>query len=140
MTSLKYSVPKESKKLLLDGLIHNKLHASAPAEIKEAAKYVEYIGSSLPVVPMNWRFAESISAIKGFQAAMINVLLKQKYDLQYQKVVINTYACKPLYKFINQILQRPRTTIFHVPISLNHRSSWVKGYAIAVGRVREIFP
>jgi len=87
---LNYSVPNESKKLLLDGLINNELHASAPTEIKEAAKYIEYIGSSLPVVPVNWRFAESISAIKGFQAAMINVLLKRKYNLPYQKVVINT--------------------------------------------------
>ncbi|KDR76545.1 hypothetical protein GALMADRAFT_156064 [Galerina marginata CBS 339.88] len=85
-----YSVPQESQKLLLEGLINNRLHASAPSEIKEAAKHVEYVGSKAPSVPINWRFAESVSAIKGFQGSMLNVLLKKKYGVEYQKIVIDT--------------------------------------------------
>lgn len=85
-----YSVPQESRKLLLDGIINNKLHSSSPAELKEAAAAVEYVGSKSPSIPINWRFAESISAIKGFQGSMLNVLLKKKYGADYQKIVINT--------------------------------------------------
>ncbi|TFK32685.1 CoA-transferase family III domain-containing protein [Crucibulum laeve] len=85
-----YSVPSESKKLLLDGLIHNPLHNSSPKEIEDAAANVDYVGSDLPVIPINWRFAESISALKGFQGSMLNVLLKRKYGIPYQRIIINT--------------------------------------------------
>ena len=85
-----YSVPNEARKLLWDGLINNPLHASAPAEIKDAAKIIEYAGGASPVVPINWRFAESISALKGFQGSMLNVLLKKKYEIDYQKIIIDT--------------------------------------------------
>jgi len=93
-TSSTYSVPQESHILLHDGILSNPLHTSTlPPEIKDAAKSIEFVGSTNPSMPINWRFAESISAIKGFQAAMLNVLLKRKYasgGVGYQKVVINT--------------------------------------------------
>ncbi|KAF8886798.1 CoA-transferase family III domain-containing protein [Infundibulicybe gibba] len=85
-----YSVPIQAKDLLIHGIINNKLHSSAPPEIREAAELVEYVGNSRPVIPINWRFAESISAIKGFQSAMLNVLIARKYGVEYQKPVINT--------------------------------------------------
>ncbi|KAH9478543.1 Acetyl-coenzyme A transferase nodX [Psilocybe cubensis] len=85
-----YSVPAESLKLLHEGIIQNPLHAFLPTEIKEASKYIEFIGTDDPSIPINWRFAESISSIKGFQASMLNVLLKKKYGVDYQRVVINT--------------------------------------------------
>ncbi|KAG2003689.1 CAIB/BAIF family enzyme [Coprinopsis cinerea AmutBmut pab1-1] len=85
-----YSIPSEAKKLLRDGILNNPLHASLPEEVKDAAKVVEYIGSKAPAFHINWRFAESISALKGFQAAMLNVLLKKKYGVDYQRVVINS--------------------------------------------------
>lgn len=85
-----YSIPAESRRLLLDGLINNPLHSTAPSGIKEAAECTEYTGSALPHVPINWRFAESIAAIKGFQGAMLNVLLNRKYDIPHQNISINT--------------------------------------------------
>lgn len=85
-----YSVPQEAKQLLSQGIIDNPLHASAPDDIKAAASMIEYVGTNFPVIPINWRFAESISAIKGFQGAMLNVLLKEKYGLDFQKIVIDT--------------------------------------------------
>ncbi|KAK7043884.1 hypothetical protein VNI00_008050 [Paramarasmius palmivorus] len=85
---------RETLKLLKDGIINNPLHASAPPELHEASDLVEYQGPDDPSIPINWRFAESISAIKGFQACMVNVLLKRKYGIAPQKVVINTdHAC-----------------------------------------------
>lgn len=97
-TTPAYSVPQESHALLHDGILSNPLHTPfLPPEIKDAAKSVEFVGSSDPSIPINWRFAESISAIKGFQAAMLNVLLKKKYGVGYQKVTINTYvACSSI--------------------------------------------
>ncbi|ESK89134.1 CAIB/BAIF family enzyme [Moniliophthora roreri MCA 2997] len=89
-----YSVPAEAFRLLKDGLIDNPLHSSAPPEVREVYNLVEYQGSNDPSVPINWRFAESISAIKGSQACMVNVLLKKKYGISPQKVIINTdHAC-----------------------------------------------
>lgn len=85
-----YSVPLGATDLLELGLINNPLHSSAPADIKEAAKNIEFVGSKSPVIPINWRFAESISAIKGFQGSMLNVLIQRKYGVKYQRIVINT--------------------------------------------------
>ncbi|KAF5318622.1 hypothetical protein D9619_010978 [Psilocybe cf. subviscida] len=85
-----YSVPLEARKVLLDGIINNPLHSSCPAELKEAAESIEYVGHDKPTIPVNWRFAESISAIKGFYGSMLNVLMKKKYDIDYQKIVIDT--------------------------------------------------
>ena len=87
-----YSIPQEAKQLLLQVIIDNPLHALAPDDIKAAASMIEYVGTDFPVIPINWRFAESISAIKGFQGAMLNVLLKEKYGLDFQKIVIDTYV------------------------------------------------
>ena len=87
-----YSVPEEAAKVLFDGIINNPLHAHIPNEVKEAAQHVQYVGSSEPTLPINWRFAESIAAIKGFQGSMLNVLLKKRYGLPYQQIVINTYV------------------------------------------------
>ncbi|KAI5803781.1 CAIB/BAIF family enzyme [Geopyxis carbonaria] len=85
-----YSVPAEARKLFLDGIVANPLHSSAPPELAEAAQEVHYEGSDLPSLPIPWRFAESIAAIKGFQAAMLGVLLKRKEGRAFGRVVINT--------------------------------------------------
>jgi len=90
MTRQTYSVPAESQKLLLNALVNNPLHSSAPAEIGKAANHISFSGNDFPSIPINWRFAESISALKGFQGAMLNVLLKKKYSLDYQTIDIDT--------------------------------------------------
>ncbi|XPS72553.1 hypothetical protein M3J09_004716 [Ascochyta lentis] len=61
-----------------------------PAGIAEAAGKVRFEGTSKPSIPINWRFAESMSALKGLEAAMVNVLLQRKYGLEPQEAVINT--------------------------------------------------
>jgi hypothetical protein len=90
-TDKPYSVPKEAQKILQDGILNNPLVASTlPKDIKECAREVRFEGTDKPSIPINWRFAESISALKGLEAALVNVLLKQKYGLEPQKAVINT--------------------------------------------------
>lgn len=86
-----YSVPKTAHQILKDGILNNPLIAPhLPHEIQECAESVHFVGNDLPSIPINWRFAESISSLKGLEAAMINVLLKRKYGVEPQKAVINT--------------------------------------------------
>ncbi|KAF3032665.1 hypothetical protein E8E12_004090 [Didymella heteroderae] len=86
-----YSVPKETQKVFNDGILNNPLIASTlPDGIAAAAAKVRFEGTSKPSIPINWRFAESISALKGLEAGMINVLLLRKYGIPAQEAVINT--------------------------------------------------
>ncbi|KAH6642898.1 CoA-transferase family III domain-containing protein [Boeremia exigua] len=86
-----YSVPKETQRLFDNGILNNSLIApTLPKGIAEAAAKVRFEGTSKPSIPINWRFAESISALKGLEASMINVLLSRKYGLEPQEAVINT--------------------------------------------------
>ncbi|KAK1221351.1 hypothetical protein PQX77_015838 [Marasmius sp. AFHP31] len=85
-----YSIPAQASQLLRDGLVFNELHQSCPSEVQDVYKLVEYRGGDLPSIPINWRFAESIAAIKGFEACMLNVLLKRRFAIEPQKVVIDT--------------------------------------------------
>lgn len=91
--SLDYSVPSETQRIFNDGILRNPLIASTlPDGIAEAAAKIRFEGSSKPSIPINWRFAESISALKGLEAAMINVLLQRKYGVEAQEAVINTFV------------------------------------------------
>ena len=85
-----YSVQQESKDLLFKGIVNNPLHRDLPPELAEAANSIEFVGTPQPVVPINWRYAESMASLKGFEAAMLNVLLKRKYGVDYKRVVIDT--------------------------------------------------
>lgn len=87
-----YSIPEETHRLLRNGILLNSSQRDLPSELGEAAKQVTFTGSSRPSIPINWRFAESIAALKGFEAAMINVLLKKRFSSDYLPVTINTYA------------------------------------------------
>lgn len=86
-----YSIPQQARKLLDEGILHNPLIAkSLPPEASEYGAKIKYVGSNLPSIPINWRFAESISSLKGLEATMLNVLLARKYGIEPQDVVINT--------------------------------------------------
>tara|TARA_R110002003_G_scaffold228_14_gene16689 strand:+ start:4579 stop:4905 length:327 start_codon:yes stop_codon:yes gene_type:complete len=86
-----YSIPEETRKVFQDGILNNALIApSLPSEIEECARAIRFEGTDRPSIPINWRFAESISALKGLEAAMVNVLLKRKYGLEPQEAAINT--------------------------------------------------
>ena len=88
-----YSVPRETHNLFEHGILNNPLIApTLPQGITEAASKVRFEGTPRPSIPINWRFAESISALKGLEAALINVLLSRKYGVEAQEAVINTYV------------------------------------------------
>lgn len=89
--AIEYSIPKSTSDVFHKGILKNPLIASTlPAEIEESASNVRFTGTDKPSIPINWRLAESISALKGLEAAMINVLLKRKYGIEAQEAVINT--------------------------------------------------
>lgn len=86
-----YDIPSECKKLLVEGILHNPLMASnLPPEAEDLANLITFEGSQLPSIPVVWRYAESISALKGLETIFINVILKRKYGFQAQKATINT--------------------------------------------------
>lgn len=63
-----------------------------PAGLKELSRLVRFEGNALPSIPVNWRWAESISALKALEATMLNYLLTQKYKISPVEVTINTYV------------------------------------------------
>jgi hypothetical protein len=88
---MNYSIPTETHKVFQDGILRNQLITSTlPEEIEECSRTVRFEGTEKPSIPINWRFAESMSALKGLEAAMVNVLLKKKYGVEPQEAVINT--------------------------------------------------
>lgn len=90
-----YSVQLEARSLFEDGILRNPLQKGLPSELEALAKHVHFEGSSLPSVPINWRFAESISALKAFEATMLNLLVSRKYNVEPSDVTINTYEHQP---------------------------------------------
>jgi len=85
-----YSVTEESRALLRDGILNNRLHNSLPSECKGLAEYVKFKGTAAPSIAINWRLAESVSSLKGFEAILINALLGRKYNEAPKEVVIDT--------------------------------------------------
>ncbi|KAK3688771.1 CoA-transferase family III domain-containing protein [Podospora appendiculata] len=86
-----YSVPSEAKRLLLDGILGNPLiQKNLPAGASEAARQITFEGSDSPSLPINWRFAESISVLKAYEATVLNLLLQKKYGLDPVPIKINT--------------------------------------------------
>lgn len=86
-----YSVPAEAQQLLLRGIFENPLITPyLPAEVAEAKGKISFRGSDEPSIPVNWRFAESISALKGLEGALLNVLLKRRYGVDMVDIEIDT--------------------------------------------------
>ncbi|KAF2169345.1 hypothetical protein M409DRAFT_36218 [Zasmidium cellare ATCC 36951] len=87
-----YSIPKETKKIFENEILNNPLIPSLPSEIHEAGKLVHFTGNDAPSIPINWRFAESATALKAFEASLLNVLRIRKYKDQCKlsEVEINT--------------------------------------------------
>ena len=85
-----YSVPKEAADIFEKEILSNSRIPSLPAEVKEACKHVHFRGNERPSIPINWRFAESVSALKAFEASMLNVLRHKKYGAEYSDVTIDT--------------------------------------------------
>ncbi|KAK8060530.1 hypothetical protein PG996_010460 [Apiospora saccharicola] len=87
-----YSVPKEADSLFRAGVLGNPLIAkNLPAGAVDASRSIRFEGSDEPSLPVNWRFAESISALKAYEATVVNVLLQRKYGVERPaEIVINT--------------------------------------------------
>ncbi|KAE8168157.1 CoA-transferase family III domain-containing protein [Aspergillus tamarii] len=86
-----YSVPIEAAQLLRKGILQNPLLTSnIPSDASSIADYVTFTGNPNPNIPINWRFAESISALKGLESLWTNALLKAKYNHGPVKVEIDT--------------------------------------------------
>ncbi|KAH6988324.1 putative alpha methylacyl-CoA racemase [Ilyonectria sp. MPI-CAGE-AT-0026] len=108
-----YSVPRETDKLLRKGILGNSLIANnLPLDLAACSEPVRFVGSDDPSIPINWRFAESIASLKGFEAVLLNGLLSQKYGIAPQEVVIDTdhaqlFLMTPLLTAIDPQKERP---------------------------------
>lgn len=88
---MSYSVPDEARRVLVGGILQNHLFKKyLPAEATESSSQIEFIGSNEPSIPINWRFAESVSALKGYEATVLSILLQRKYGVPAPKIKINT--------------------------------------------------
>jgi hypothetical protein len=123
MTSvtLGYSIPTEAAALLQDGIIKNPLITDLPPELQVLSKLVRFEGNATPSIPINWRLAESISALKAFEATMVNCILKRKYGMEPVELIINTYA-SPSYL---------HTKTDRYPLSRDHASLFVMSIPLA---------
>ena len=73
-----YSVPAEARRVLEKGILENPLiQPHLPQGAVEAAQHVTFDGSHEPSLPVNWRFAESISALKAYEATVLSVLMQR---------------------------------------------------------------
>ncbi|KAH4043938.1 hypothetical protein HBH69_228020 [Parastagonospora nodorum] len=109
-----YSVPHEASDLLLRGIIQNPLVKDLPENAEELYSYVKFEGNATPSIPINWRFSESISALKGFEAVMLNSLITRKYGVAPIDVTINTDHASLFFmsSLIAQVLQDGKPTPF----------------------------
>ena len=86
-----YSVPKESEKVFKNGLLENPLISKdLPYGFERYTETVKFEGSDFPSIPVNWRFAESISALKGLEAVFLQAILDKKYSVLPQEIIIDT--------------------------------------------------
>src|SRR3954451_25448542 len=84
-----YSVPLEAQKVFTNGILRNPLILKyLPIDAEEIAQKISFEGSDNPLIPVNWRFAESVSALKAFEALILGSLLKKKYHIEYPEVKV----------------------------------------------------
>ncbi|KAK2772124.1 putative alpha methylacyl-CoA racemase [Colletotrichum kahawae] len=89
-SKIQYSVPQEASRVFHEGILNNPLVGPISPELVALSKRVRFDGSDLPSVPINWRLAESISALKAYEALLVMQLLTKKYGLRDTEVTINT--------------------------------------------------
>jgi hypothetical protein len=86
-----YSIPEQAQGVFWKGILNNPLVVkNLPAEAAECGAKISFKGSSKPCLPINWRFAESVSALKALEATMLSVLLTRKYKVTPPCVTIDT--------------------------------------------------
>lgn len=86
-----YSVPKEAELVFHEGILNNPLISQyLPVEIKKYASKIRIRGREEPTLPVNWRFAESSTALHALEAALVCCLLEKKYNATAPEVEIRT--------------------------------------------------
>ncbi|KAI0132401.1 CoA-transferase family III domain-containing protein [Xylariales sp. AK1849] len=85
-----YSVPCEARLVFEQGILNNPLVRDLPNGFEELSRLVIFEGHGFPRIPFCWRWAESISALKAFEATMLNSLMGRKYGVSPSEVIINT--------------------------------------------------
>ena len=115
-SSVGYSIPREAEAIFRREILGNLLMQHLPSELNELARFIHFEGTSLPSIPVNWRWAESVSALKALEASMVNYLLKRKYGTSPVRVVINTWVyinhCSIRIRF--SVTFRPCVIFFHM--------------------------
>ncbi|KIX08137.1 uncharacterized protein Z518_02793 [Rhinocladiella mackenziei CBS 650.93] len=86
-----YSVPEEAGKVFIEGIANNpKLTSLLPEDVFAFASRIKLVGNDSPSIPINWRFAESATALKMLEACMIAKLVEKKYGTKLSGATINT--------------------------------------------------
>ncbi|KAJ5116965.1 hypothetical protein N7456_001313 [Penicillium angulare] len=86
-----YSVPSQSAELLHKGVLENpNLSSNIPPNAHHLVNFVKFRGNAKPSLPINWRFAESISSLKGLEALWVNALLGAKHQQGPVNIEIDT--------------------------------------------------
>jgi hypothetical protein len=91
---MSYSVPEEARRVFRNGILGNPLIAkNLPPESLQYAEVIRFEESQCPSVPVNWRWAESISALKALEGAVLGAILERKYNVRPRQILVNT--CVP---------------------------------------------
>lgn len=87
--------------MLKDGILnHPQTVQHLISGLDKYADSISFEGSENPSLPVNWRFAESIAALKGLESIYVNAILDKVYGVAPQKVKINTLVAHlPLNSF-----------------------------------------
>ncbi|KJZ74791.1 hypothetical protein HIM_05908 [Hirsutella minnesotensis 3608] len=88
-SAFEYSAQQEAASIFYNGILDNPLQ-ELPAGLNELRHLVRFEGNGIPIIPINWRWTESISALKAFEATMLNRLMNLKYGIDPIEVMINT--------------------------------------------------
>ncbi|KAK5987469.1 Acetyl-coenzyme A transferase nodX [Cladobotryum mycophilum] len=89
---LAYSVPEETARVFRDGILLNPLISKdLPPEVTaQDESTIRFTGSDIPSLPVNWKYAEAVSSLKGLEASIVNALLQRRYGIKPQSVTIKT--------------------------------------------------
>lgn len=86
-----YSVPEQARNVFHNDILSNPLVSrNLPNGFQQYGSKIKFQGTDEPSMPINWRFAESISSMKALEATMLLALLDMKYNVHPKEIIINT--------------------------------------------------
>ncbi|KAI8716390.1 hypothetical protein NCS52_00932600 [Fusarium sp. LHS14.1] len=86
-----YSVPTSAADVYKHGILGNPLISKdLPLEVRNGTTAIDFTGSDNPSLPVNWRFIEAVSSLKALEAALVDVILQRRHDLDPHQITINT--------------------------------------------------